>query len=80
MWCLKVFYVAGRVFLSPFLGAGIAGLVAALIIMWSIPVHGHIIARAIERHWYFGIVVALVVFIMKVVLFEQLTPAADTAA
>lgn len=77
---LNVFYLAGRAFLSPFLGAGIAGLVAALIIVWSIPVQGHIIARAIERHWYLGIAVALAVFVVKLVLFDQMAPAADAAA
>lgn len=77
---INLFYVAARVFLAPFLGAGIAGLVAWLIIVWSIPVHGHIIARAIERHWYFGIAVALAVFVVKLVLFDQLTPPADAAA
>ena len=77
---LNILYVAGRVFLSPLLGAGVAGLLAWLIIAWSIPVHGHTIARAIERHWYFGIAVALAVFVVKLVLFEQLAPPVNSAA
>lgn len=77
---LNFLYLVGRVLLSPILGAGIAGLVAWLIVAWSIPVHGHIIARAIERHWYFGIAVALAVFCVKLVLFEQLAPPVNTVA
>ena len=27
--------------------------------LWSVPVEGHIIARAIDRHWYLGIAIAV---------------------
>ena len=60
---LTLLFVAAYVLLSPFLGGNIAVIVATLIIIWSVPVEGHIIARGIEQHWYIGIVIAMIVFI-----------------
>ena len=60
---LTLLFVAAYVLLSPFLGGDIAVIVATLIIIWSVPVEGHIIARGIEQHWYIGIVIAMIVFI-----------------
>jgi hypothetical protein len=60
---LTLLFVAAYVLLSPFLGGNIAVIVATLIIIWSVPVEGHIIARGIEQHWYIGIVIAMMVFI-----------------
>ena len=62
---LTLLFVAAYVLLNPFLGADIAVVVATLIIIWSIPVEGHIIARGIEQHWYIGIVIAMTVFITQ---------------
>ena len=62
---LSVMMVAAFVFLNPFLGAQLASLVAWLILIWSVPVKGHIIARAIERHWYIGIAVSLTIFVLQ---------------
>ena len=70
-------YIAGAVFLTPFLGANIANIVVTLILLWSIPVEGHIIARAIERHWYVGIVAALAVFVFQLFFYGLLNPSAD---
>jgi peptidoglycan/LPS O-acetylase OafA/YrhL len=59
---LTLLFVAAYVMLNPFLGNDIAVLIATLIIIWSVPVEGHIIARGIEQHWYIGIVIAMIVF------------------
>jgi hypothetical protein len=53
------------VLFRPFLGAGAAGVVAALIILWSVPVEGHIISRAIQQHWFVGIAIAVAAFILQ---------------
>lgn len=62
---LSLLFVAAYVMLSPFLGANFAVIIATLIIIWSIPVEGHIIARGIEQHWYVGIVIAMIVFTLQ---------------
>ena len=59
---LTLLFVAAYVMLNPFLGNDIAVVIATLIIIWSVPVEGHIIARGIEQHWYIGIVIAMIVF------------------
>ena len=59
---LTLLFVASYVMLKPFLGGEIAIIIATLIIIWSVPVEGHIIARGIEQHWYVGIVIAMIVF------------------
>lgn len=53
------------VLLRPLLGNTVAGLLALLIIFWSVPVEGHIIARAIDRHWYIGIALAVAAFALQ---------------
>ncbi len=70
---LTLLMVFAYVMLSPFLGARIAALVATLILFWSVPVKGHIIARAINRHWYLGIAIAMAVFILQFVIYSAMT-------
>lgn len=62
---LTVLFVAEYVLFRPFLGAGIAGTIAALIVLWSVPVEGHIISRAIQQHWLVGIAIAVASFILQ---------------
>ena len=62
--------------LIPVLGQNAVNVVATLLLLWSIPVEGHIIARAIDRHWYFGIAVAMAVFIMQLYLYSAVNPGA----
>lgn len=71
---LSLLFVAGNVFLSPFLSKNITSLVATLILLWSIPVEGHIIARAINRHWYVGIVAAMAVFFFQLFVYAAVDP------
>ena len=65
--------IFAAIMLTPLLGAPIASLVVGLILFWSVPVKGHIIARAIERHWYIGISIALAIFIMQYVSYLAMT-------
>ena len=74
---LSFMFVAGEVVLTPLLGENITGPVVTLILLWSIPVEGHIIARAIDRHWYVGIVAAMTVFVFQLFLYALLDPSAD---
>jgi len=63
-------FVAEYVLFLPFLGEVPTGLIANLILLWSVPVEGHIIARAIERHWYIGILIAIGVFVLQYVVYS----------
>lgn len=71
---LSFLFVAGDVVLSLFLSENATSLIVTLILLWSIPVEGHIIARATDRHWYVGIVVAMGVFILQLYLYAFLNP------
>lgn len=66
--------LAVLVMMTPFVGRNIANLVAFLLLVWSVPVKGHIIARAINWHWYAGIAIALAVFMLQLTFTETLTP------
>jgi len=69
---LTVLMVFAYVMLSPFLGGKIAALVSALILFWSVPVKGHIIARAINRHWYLGIAISMTIFILQFAIYSAM--------
>lgn len=49
-----------------------------LVLLWSVPVEGHIIARAIDRFWYVGLVAATTVFIVQLFLLASLGPPIDS--
>jgi hypothetical protein len=72
---LQSIFIASYSILTPILGKGIAGLVSYLILLWSIPVEGHIIARSIDRHWYVGLLVAFAVFVIQIQMSSYLGPA-----
>ena len=63
----------------PFLGQNAVSIVVTLILLWSIPVEGHIIARAIDRHWYLGVAVAMAVFVFQLYLYSAVNPNAGGA-
>lgn len=72
---ISIASVAGIVLFTPFLGNQLASIGAMIVLFWSVPVKGHIIARAIDRHWYAGIVIATAVFILQVAVTAAITPA-----
>jgi CBS domain containing-hemolysin-like protein len=70
---LTLLFVAEYVLLRPCLGARIAGIIANLIIFWSVPVEGHIISRAIGQHWFVGIAIAIAAFVLQIGIQTMLT-------
>ncbi|MDA0705449.1 MAG: hypothetical protein O2907_10880 [Proteobacteria bacterium] len=62
---LTITLVAGYVLLQPFIGAALMTLVASLILLWSLSIKGHIIASAINRHWYVGLTIAVSIFVLQ---------------
>lgn len=62
---ITLLFVAEFVLLGPLLGRDVAGLIATLIIFWSVPVEGHIMARAIGQHWFVGIGIAVIAFMLQ---------------
>jgi len=62
---LTIIQVVAQVFMGPFLSVNLTFILVWLIEIWKIPVKGHIIAGAIGRHWYFGIMIAMTIFIMQ---------------
>lgn len=73
---LSLLFVAGNLFLAPFLSDSLGNLVTTLILLWTVPVEGHIISRTIERHWYMGVAIAVAVFILQLILYSLMQPAA----
>ena len=69
---LTIMQVTVQIFLGPFLSANLVFILAWLIEIWKIPVKGHIIARAIGQHWYFGIMIAMTIFIMQYAAYQAL--------
>jgi hypothetical protein len=65
--------IAEYVLLQPILGEDVSADLATLINLWSVPVEGHIIARAIDRHWYIGILIAMGVFVLQLVVLNYLS-------
>lgn len=70
---LTMLSIAEFVLFRPFVGQGLAGTVAVLIGFWSIPVEGHIVARAIGQHWFVGIAIAVAAAILQFMLQAMIT-------
>lgn len=66
-------FIAEYVLLLPLFGPVTTGLLANLILLWSVPVEGHIIARAIDRDWYIGILIAVLVFGLQLIIYKVIT-------
>jgi len=75
---LSLIFVAGNVFLTPFLSENISNLIVTLILLWTVPVEGHIISRAVDRHWYVGVVAAMAVFVFQLILYSAMDPTTVT--
>jgi len=76
---LSFLFVFGNLLLTPILSESLSKVILTLILLWTVPVEGHIISRAIERHWYVGVVMAMTVFILQLMLYSILDPAAVAA-
>jgi len=62
---LTIAFAAGNFFLTPLVGARVTGNVVFLVLLWSVPVEGHIISRAIDRRFLLGFVFALAVLFLQ---------------
>ncbi len=57
---------AAYIFLTPIVGARSTGYIIDLIFLWSVPVEGHIISRAIDRHILLGLALALAALFFQI--------------
>ena len=39
--------------------------ISLLLLLWSVVIKGHIMARALDWHWYLGFILSLVVFLVQ---------------
>ncbi len=66
--------LAELILFIPLLGGDVASLIARVTWMWSIPVKGHIIARAINWPWIGGFVIALSIFLLQFAFTKSMSP------
>ena len=71
---LTIAFAAGSMILTPLIGAGLTGNIVFLILLWSVPVEGHIISRAIDRHFLLGLVFALAVLFLQLYVDQVVNP------
>lgn len=62
---ITLLYVAEYVLFKSLFGVEFASTAGILIIFWSVPVEGHIIAHAIRQHRFVGIVIAMAALILQ---------------
>ena len=62
---ITLLYVIEYLVFKNLFGGEFASLVGILIIFWSVPVEGHIIARAIQQHKFVGITIAMAALILQ---------------
>ena len=62
---IAVLSTVGAMFLAPITGAVVANSFATLVWFWSVPVKGHVVARTVNKHWFFGIGVAMLAFVLR---------------
>jgi hypothetical protein len=75
---LTMLSIAEFVLFRSFVGQALAGTVGVLIGFWSIPVEGHILARAIGQHWFVGIAIAVVAAILQFTLQAMISEPGST--
>ena len=72
--------LAAVILLTPFVGVNFAGVAAVLVLLWSVPMKGHIIARAINQHLTIGIVIAIAIFALQLVFSNTLSATVESSA
>ena len=70
---ITIGFVFEYVFMAPFIGINFASFIAGLIMLWSIPVEGHIIACAINRKRIFGIMISISALFVQLLIQLQIT-------
>ncbi len=76
---LSLLYVAAIVFLAPYLSGNLVSIVVTVILLWSLAVEGHIIARAIDQRMFVGVMAAIVIFLFQQFLFSAIDPSPAAA-
>ena len=71
---ITLFVFAELILFTPLFGSEISILVARATMLWSIPVKGHIIARAINWPWYGGFVIALFIYLLQDAFADSMSP------
>jgi hypothetical protein len=69
---LTFFYMGGFLAVELIADKSTALTLAWFISCWSVSVEGHIIARAIDRHWLVGIAIALASYVLLLLTYWQL--------
>jgi hypothetical protein len=69
---LTFFYMGGFLAVELVADKSTAFTLAWFISCWSVSVEGHIIARAIDRHWLVGIAIALASYVLLLLTYWQL--------
>jgi peptidoglycan/LPS O-acetylase OafA/YrhL len=77
---ISLLFVALDALLPAVSSEAAASIVATLVLLWSVPVEGHIISRTIDRHWYVGIIIAMAVFVLQLVLYSLFDPTTASTA
>lgn len=77
---LGVALFGGRYVLMTILAVEETSLFSELILLWSILVEGHIIARTIDRQLLIGFLIALAVLIVQLMVFAAFKPVLGPAA
>jgi len=70
---ITIAFVLEFILFAPFIGKNFASLIASVIMLWSIPVEGHIIAFAIERKRPFGVAIAILALCFQFFLQIQMS-------
>ena len=70
---ITIGFVFEYVFMAPFIGINFASIIAGLIMLWSIPVEGHIIACAINKKRIFGIIISISALFVQLLIQLQIT-------
>ncbi len=69
---LTILHVVVYVAMSQVASDVTTDLVAWLILIWSIPVKGKIIANSIEQYWFVGIAIAMTIFVLQNITYMAL--------
>ena len=69
---LTLIYVSAFIVTGLLTDRSTALTIAWLLSCWSVPVEGHIIARAIQRHWVVGISIALLAYVLLLLTYLQM--------
>jgi hypothetical protein len=68
-------FTAALVTIGQIVGSAVITMLAIMYLIWSLSVEGHIIARAIDREFYIGVLIAFAIFIFQYLALNLLMPA-----